>query len=95
VNCKLITATVNLTLVQCKFHTGKKTVIARIKSIIRNQDTDFRFFQKYLVPNSNFQAEGKCPFCLPCPADTHAIIDYFISGSINKTSSSNETKKRF
>jgi len=28
--------TVNLTLVQYKFHTGKKTVIARIKSINRN-----------------------------------------------------------
>jgi len=27
---------VNLTLVQCEFHTGKKTVIARIKSINRN-----------------------------------------------------------
>ena len=27
------TITVNLTLVQCEFHTGKKTVIARIKSI--------------------------------------------------------------
>jgi len=38
VNCKLITAwhykTVNLTLVQCEVHTGKKTVVARIKSII-------------------------------------------------------------
>ena len=30
------TATVNLTLVQCEFHTGNKTVIARIKSINRN-----------------------------------------------------------
>jgi len=29
------------------------------------------------------------------PTDAHAIIDYFISGSINKASSSNETKKRF
>jgi len=29
------------------------------------------------------------------PADAHAIIDYFISGSTNKASSSNETKKRF
>ena len=30
------TTTVNLTLVQCEFHTGKKTVIARIKSVNRN-----------------------------------------------------------
>jgi len=29
----------------------------------------------------------------PCPADDHAIIDYFVSGSINKASSSNETKR--
>jgi len=86
---------VNLTLVQCKFHTGKKTVIARIKSINWNQDTDFSFIQKYFVLNPNFQAGGKCPFCLPGPADAHAIIDYFMSGSINKASSSNETKKRF
>jgi len=28
------TVPVNLTLMQCEFHTGKKTVIARIKSII-------------------------------------------------------------
>jgi len=27
--------------------------------------------------------------------NAHAIIDYFISGSTNKASSSNETKKRF
>jgi len=31
----------------------------------------------------------------PQPTDAHAIIDYFISGSTNKASSSNETKKRF
>jgi len=31
----------------------------------------------------------------PCPADAYAVIDYFISGSINKASSSNETNKRF
>jgi len=30
------TITVNLALVQCKFHTGKKTVFARVKSINRN-----------------------------------------------------------
>ena len=53
------------------------------------------FFQKYLVLNPNLQVGSKCPFCLPCPADAHAIIDYFISGSINKASSSNKTKKRF
>jgi len=29
------------------------------------------------------------------PANVHAMIDYFISGSTNKASSSNETKKRF
>ena len=29
------------------------------------------------------------------PDIKYAIIDYFISGSINKASSSNETKKRF
>jgi len=48
-----------------------------------------------LVLNPNFQAGGKCPFCLPCPADAHAIIDYFISGSSNKASSTHETKKGF
>jgi len=37
---------------------------------------------------------GKCPFCPP-PATVHAIIDYFISCSTKKASSSNETKKRF
>jgi len=30
------TITVNMTLVQCEFNTGNKTVIARIKSINRN-----------------------------------------------------------
>jgi len=43
------TISVNLTLVECEFHTVKKTVIARIKSINRNQDADFSFFQKCLV----------------------------------------------
>jgi len=56
------TIIVNLTLVQCEFHTGKKTVIARIKSINR-KDADLSFFQKYLFHNPNFQAGGKCPFC--------------------------------
>ena len=45
-----------LTLVQCEFHTGKKTVVARIKPINRNYDADFRFLQKYLVLNPNSQA---------------------------------------
>jgi len=31
-----MTLTMNLTFVQCEFHTGKKTVIARAKSINRN-----------------------------------------------------------
>jgi len=56
-------------------------------------DADFSFFQKYLVLNHNFQG-GKCQF-FTSAADAHAIIDYFISGSTNKASSSNETKKRF
>jgi len=47
------------------------------------------------MPVYQFSGGGKCPFSIPCPADAHAIIDYFISGSINKASSSNETKKRF
>jgi len=46
---------VNLTLVQCEFHTGKKIVVVRFKSINRNQDADFRFFQKYLVLTAYFQ----------------------------------------
>jgi len=29
------------------------------------------------------------------PADAHAMIDYFISGSTNKASSSNETNNVF
>jgi len=29
------------------------------------------------------------------PTDVHAIINYFISGSTNKASSSNDMKKRF
>ena len=45
----------------------------------------------FLIPISR----SKCPFCFHCPADAHVIIDYFISGSINKASSSNETTKRF
>jgi len=73
----------------------EKTFIARIKPINRNYDADFRSFQKYLVLNPNFQAGDKWPFCLPCPGDAHAIIDYFISGSINKATSCNEKKKRF
>ena len=31
----------------------------------------------------------------PHPANGHAIIDYFISGSTKKASLSNETKKQF
>jgi len=50
------------------------------------------FFQKYLVLNLTFQ--GGLNACFP-PADAHAIFDYFISGCINKASSSNETKKHF
>ena len=49
-----MTQAVNLTLVQCEFHTGKKTAIARIKSVNRNEDADFRFFQICLVLNPNF-----------------------------------------
>jgi len=60
-------------------NTRKKTVIARIKSINRNQDAVFRFFQKYLVLNPNIQGGANARFA-PL-ADTHAIIDYFISGS--------------
>jgi len=37
--------------------------------------------------------DQQCQFCTP--VDAHAIIDYFISGSTNKASSSNETKKSF
>jgi len=83
---------VNLTLVQCEFNNGNKTLIARIKSINRNLDANFRFFQKYFVLNPNFQ--GANARFAP-PADAHKIIDYFISGSTNKASSSNQTKKRF
>jgi len=50
------------------------------------------FFNKYLVPNPKFQGENAR---FAPPADAHAIIDYFISGSTNKASSSNETKKSF
>jgi len=35
------------------------------------------------------------PVLPPMPVDAHDIIDNFMSGSINKASSSNETKKRF
>jgi len=74
------------------FIPAKKTAVARIKLINRNQDADFRFFQKYLVLNPNFQGENAR---FAPPADAHAIIDYCISGSTNKASSSNEKKKRF
>jgi len=45
------------------------------------------------MPTSAFPERGKCPFFTP--VDAHAIIDYFILGSTNKASSSNETKKGF
>jgi len=93
VNCKLIslhdTITVNLSLVQCEFHTGKKTVIARIKSINRNLKCRRQVFREYLVPITKGET-GICP-----PANAHAIIDYFISGYTNKASPSNEPKKHF
>jgi len=38
------------------------------------------FFQKYLVPNPNFQGGTNARFP---PADAHVIIDYFKSGSTN------------
>jgi len=81
---------VNLTFVQCEFHTGK-TVIARIKSISELRcRPGFSRNIWFLFPISK---GGKCSFFYP--ADAHAITDYFISGSTNKASSSNETKKRF
>jgi len=44
---------VKLALVQCECHTGKQSVIARIKSN-RNQDADFRFSKNFwfIVPIS-------------------------------------------
>jgi len=44
----------------------------------------------FLIPISR---GGKRAFAHPTNA--HAIIDYFISGSTNKASSSNEPKKHF
>jgi len=75
---------VNLTFVQCEFQTGKKIVIARTKSINRDEDEDFRFFRKYLVLNPNFH--GGANVCFAPTANAHAIIDYSISGSTNKAS---------
>jgi len=45
----------------------------------------------FLIPIF-WEENGHLP---PCPANAHAIIDYFISGSTNKASSSNEPKKHF
>jgi len=45
----------------------------------------------FLIPISRRGANAR----FSTPADAHAIIDYFISGSTNKASSPNETKKRF
>jgi len=46
----------------------------------------------FLIPISR---GGQMPVLPPPLADAHAIIDYFIAGSTNKASSSNETNKRF
>jgi len=60
--------------------------------LIGISDAEFKVFEKYLVLNPNFLG-GKRAFAPP--ANAHAIIDYFISGSTNKASSSNEPKKHF
>jgi len=86
------TVTVNLTLVQCEFHTGKKLSLQESNLLIEIWDANFSFFGKYLVLNPNFQG-GKRAFARP--ANAQAIIDYFISGSTNNASSCNEPKKHF
>ena len=58
------TITVNLTLVQREFHTGKKTVIARIKSINRNLWCRRQAFREIVGSNPNFQ--GKTGISPPC-----------------------------
>jgi len=83
---------VNLTLVQCEFHIGKKLPLQESNQSIGIKMPTSVFFNKYLVPNPKFQGENAR---FAPPADAHAIIDYFISGSTNKASSSNETKKSF
>jgi len=52
-------------------------------------------FPEMFGSQSQFPGGWQIPFCIPCHADAHAIIDYFVSGSINKATSSNETNKRF
>ena len=54
----------NLTPVQCEFHTGKKTVIARMKSINRNWATDFMFSRKSLFLGS-ISRGGQMPVLPP------------------------------
>ena len=55
----LLSITVNLTPVQGKFHIGKKLSLQESNEesnqLIGIQDADFRFFQKFLVFNPNFQ----------------------------------------
>ena len=59
------TRTVKLAFVQCEFYTGKQSVIARIKSINRNRDADFRFFNNFwfLVPISEEGIKTFFPLC--------------------------------
>jgi len=63
------------------FIPAKKLSLQESNQLIGIYDADFRFFGKYLVLNPNFQG-GKRAFAHP--ANAHAIIDYFISGSTNK-----------
>jgi len=79
---------------QCEFHTGKKLSLQESNQLIGIKMPTSGFPEMF-GSQSKFSGRGKCPFCIPCPADAHATIDYFISGSINKATSSNETKKRF
>jgi len=63
------TITANLTLVQCEFHSDKRTVIARIKSINRSLGCGLQVFREIFGSWSQFPGgeTGICPHCeRPC-----------------------------
>jgi len=68
---------VNLFLVQCECHTGKLTVIARIKSINQYYATDFQFSRNFwfLIPISRGENARFAPLRTPMPQIVQAMLN--------------------
>jgi len=77
-------------LCSVSFIPAKTLSLQESNQLIGIYDADFSGNIWFLIPISR---GGKRAFAHP--ASAHAIIDYFISGSTNKASSSNEPKKQF